>query len=88
MITGKKLIRQRQRLGISQAQVARTAGVDPAYICRIEKEKQVKTLHRIERILNAYGFEIMPIGGMTVEEANEELKDWNDFDARLEEKLR
>ena len=88
MITGKKLKRQRERLGINQAQVARTAGVDPAYICRIENDKQVSTLRRIERILNAYGFEIMPIGGMTVEEANEELKDWNDFDARLEEKLR
>lgn len=80
MITPKALKRQRERLGKLQAQVAKDAKVDPAYICRIEKGQQFRTLQRAERILNAYGFEIMPIGGLTVEEAVQEIEDWNEFE--------
>jgi DNA-binding XRE family transcriptional regulator len=50
----RKLIRDRRRVGLTQAELARRAGIRPEMLCRIEKGKVLPdpaTFNRIHRAL-------------------------------------
>jgi DNA-binding XRE family transcriptional regulator len=46
----RKLIRRRRAAGLSQAELARAAGIRPETLCRIESGKVTPTLGSIDRI--------------------------------------
>jgi DNA-binding XRE family transcriptional regulator len=46
----RKIIRHRRRLGMSQAELARRAGVGIAYLNRLEKGNQNPTISTLEKI--------------------------------------
>ena len=48
---------QRQALGISQAELARRLGVQPAYICVIEKDLRRPSLPLLQRMSDVLGIE-------------------------------
>jgi len=50
----------RENARLSQSEVAELSGIDPARICRLEKGNSDRMLSGYTRILEAYGFQIMP----------------------------
>lgn len=56
----RSIIRHRRRLGLSQAELARRAGIRPETLCRIEQGKRspsVATVEKIDRALKQAGAE-------------------------------
>lgn len=52
----RKIIRDRRRLGLSQAELARRAGIPPESLNRLERSKTnptIKTVEKIDRALKA-----------------------------------
>ena len=50
---GERIQAQRERLGLSRAEVARSAGITPAYLSMVEKGKKIPLAATILSILNA-----------------------------------
>ena len=46
----RKIIRHRRRVGLSQAELARRAGIRPETLMRIEHAKQSPSIHIVEKI--------------------------------------
>lgn len=71
-MTGADLRRIRIQRHMTQRQISKTTGIDPARLCRIEKGNADKMLKGFETILNAYGF--------TVVRTLPEETAWSDFE--------
>lgn len=52
---GKALIRLRERKGVSQASVARAAGIGKSQLSKYEHGKELPKLESLERVLGALG---------------------------------
>lgn len=52
---GANIRRRRECLGLSQAQLAKAAGVDSSMICKIETGKSQPSLRTLDRIATALG---------------------------------
>lgn len=65
-LSGKILRKRREKLGISEGQVARQTGKDIANISRYENERvSIKGIENAVKLLEAYGYKIID----TLEEA-------------------
>lgn len=53
----KRVVLERRKLGMSQAKLARTAGVNQSCMSRIENGKEPPYPHRGKRIADALGWE-------------------------------
>lgn len=72
-MTGHDLKRARLKTGITQKDMAKELKMDGPTLCRIENGKQDSPLRKWSRILNAYGFTIVPIEGKTTPD------EWNEY---------
>lgn len=60
IVTGSTLKSARENARLSQSEMAELSGVDPARISRLERGNSDRMLKGYARILEAYGFQIMP----------------------------
>ena len=53
MEIGEKVKQYRKRLGLTQLKLANKIGVSESYICKIEKNKKMMTLKKLELLAKA-----------------------------------